>query len=79
MMKNKAGREKGWDILYEPVGISYMNFNGHNIRYLDPLIKASDTIQFYLESSKIVDFIKFDVDNVVMVTCGRNMGYAGVI
>jgi small subunit ribosomal protein S4e len=29
--------------------------------------------------TKIMDFIKFDVDNVVMVTDGRNTGRVGVI
>ncbi|KAE8658653.1 40S ribosomal protein S4 [Hibiscus syriacus] len=49
------------------------------IRYPDPLIKANDTIKLDLESNKIVDFIKFDVGNVVMVTGGRNRGRIGVI
>ncbi|PKI43184.1 hypothetical protein CRG98_036409 [Punica granatum] len=32
-----------------------------------------------METNKIVDFIKFDVGNVVMVTGGRNRGRVGVI
>ncbi|ONM53444.1 putative isoprenylcysteine alpha-carbonyl methylesterase ICMEL2 [Zea mays] len=32
-----------------------------------------------LETNKIMDFIKFDVGNVVMVTGGRNTGRVGVI
>ncbi|GFP93716.1 40S ribosomal protein s4-3, partial [Phtheirospermum japonicum] len=61
-------------------GIPYINtYDGRTIRYPDPLIKANDTIKFDLESSKIVDFIKFDVGNVVMVTGGRNRGRVGVI
>ncbi|XVF55032.1 hypothetical protein PTKIN_Ptkin06aG0004000 [Pterospermum kingtungense] len=48
-------------------------------RYPDPLIKANDTIKLDLESDKIVDFIKFDAGNVVMVTGGRNIGRFGVI
>ena len=48
-------------------------------RHPDPLIKANDTIKIDLETNKIMDFIKFDVGNVVMVTGGRNTGRVGVI
>jgi ribosomal protein S4E len=61
-------------------GIPYLNtYDGRAIRYLDPLIKANDTIKIDLETNKIMDFIKFDVDNMVMVTGGRNTGRVGVI
>ncbi|KAJ6913326.1 40S ribosomal protein S4-3 [Populus alba x Populus x berolinensis] len=61
-------------------GIPYLNtYDGRTIRYPDPLIKANDTIKLDLEGNKIVDFIKFDVGNVVMVTGGRNRGRVGVI
>lgn len=60
--------------------IPYINtYDGRTIRYPDPLIKANDTIKLDLETNKIVDFIKFDVGNVVMVTGGRNRGRVGVI
>ncbi|KAH0882634.1 hypothetical protein HID58_058730 [Brassica napus] len=35
-------------------------------RYPDPLIKPNDTIKLDLEENKIVEFIKFDVGNVVL-------------
>ncbi|KAL9316221.1 hypothetical protein ACSQ67_017222 [Phaseolus vulgaris] len=61
-------------------GIPYLNtFDGRTIRYPDPVIRANDTIKLDLEENKIVDFIKFDVGNVVMVTGGRNRGRVGVI
>ena len=61
-------------------GIPYLNtYDGRTIRYPDPLIKANDTIKLDLENYKIVDYIKFDVGNVVMVTGGRNRGRVGVI
>ncbi|KAK1301419.1 40S ribosomal protein S4 [Acorus calamus] len=61
-------------------GIPYLNtYDGHTIRYPDPLIKANDTIKLDIESNKVTDFIKFDVGNVVMVTGGRNRGCVGVI
>ncbi|XP_020395528.1 BTB/POZ and TAZ domain-containing protein 3 [Zea mays] len=42
-------------------------------------LQANDTIKIDLETNKIMDFIKFDVGNVVMVTGGRNTGRVGVI
>ncbi|XP_008664149.2 uncharacterized protein [Zea mays] len=61
-------------------GIPYLNtYNGRTIRYPDQLIKANDTIKIDLETNKIMDFIKFDVGNVVMVTGERNTGHVGVI
>ncbi|PHT81873.1 40S ribosomal protein S4 [Capsicum annuum] len=60
--------------------IPYLNtYDRRTIRYPDPLIKANDTIKLELESNEIVDFIKFDVRNVVMVTGGRNRGRVGII
>jgi len=53
--------------------------DGRTIRYPDPAIKINDTIKFDLAENKIVDHVKFDSGNLVMVTGGRNMGRTGVI
>ncbi|ONM00539.1 hypothetical protein ZEAMMB73_Zm00001d030183 [Zea mays] len=56
-------------------GIPYLNtYDGRTIRYPDPLIKANDTIKIDLETNKIMDFFKFDVGNMVMVTAGGTPG-----
>jgi small subunit ribosomal protein S4e len=61
-------------------GIPYLNtYDGCTIHYPDPLIKENDTIKIDLETNKVVDFIRFDVGNVVMVTAGRNTGRVSVI
>lgn len=61
-------------------GVPYVvTHDGRTIRYPDPIIRVNDTIKFDLEQNKIVDFVKFDTGNVVMITGGRNMGRAGVI
>ncbi|XP_010251772.1 PREDICTED: 40S ribosomal protein S4-like [Nelumbo nucifera] len=61
-------------------GIPYLNtYDGRTIHYPDPLIRANDTIKIDLETNKITNFIKFDVENVVMVTGGRNRGHVGII
>ncbi|AAW41387.1 40S ribosomal protein S4-A [Cryptococcus neoformans] len=53
--------------------------DGRTIRYPDPAIKVNDTVKFDFVQNKIVDHIKFEPGNVVMVTGGRNMGRSGVI
>jgi len=53
--------------------------DGRTIRFPDPLIKIHDSIKVDVNTGKIVDFIKFEVGNVVMVTGGRNVGRVGVI
>lgn len=49
------------------------------IRYPDPLIKANDTIKFDINTGKIVDFTKFEVGQLCLVTGGHSMGRIGTI
>ncbi|KAI5072163.1 hypothetical protein GOP47_0012269 [Adiantum capillus-veneris] len=50
-------------------GIPYITtFDRCTIVYLDPLIKANDTIKIEIETGKVGEFIKFDIGNIVMVT-----------
>jgi len=37
------------------------------------------TLKINIETAKVVEFIKFDIGNIVMVTGGRNRGHIGVI
>ncbi|OCF54663.1 40S ribosomal protein S4-A [Kwoniella mangroviensis CBS 10435] len=61
-------------------GVPYLvSHDGRTIRYPDPAIKVNDTVKFDFVQNKIVDHIKFEPGNVVMVTGGRNMGRSGVI
>jgi len=61
-------------------GVPYIvTHDGRTIRYPDPAIKVNDTVKFDLEQNKIVESVKFDTGNIVMITGGRNMGRAGVI
>lgn len=61
-------------------GVPYiLTHDGRTIRYPDPAIKVNDSVKFDLEQNKIIDFVKFDTGNIVMITGGRNMGRAGVI
>jgi len=61
-------------------GVPYIStYDGRTIRYPDPLIKVHDTVKIDIESGKVVEFIKFDIGNLCMVTGGRNRGRIGVI
>jgi small subunit ribosomal protein S4e len=63
-----------------PKGIPYVSLHdSRTVRYPDPLIQVNDTVKVDIATGKIVDFIKFDVGNLAMVTGGRNLGRVGVI
>jgi len=67
-------------ILYGEKGVPYaVTHDGRTLRYPDPLIKASDTVNLDLETGKITDFYKFETGNSVMIIGGRNTGRVGVI
>lgn len=53
--------------------------DGRTIRYPDPLIKANDTIKYDLSTNKIIDFTKFEVGQLCLVTGGHSMGRIGTI
>jgi len=61
-------------------GVPYVvTHDGRTIRYPDPTIMVNDTVKFDLEQNKIIEFVKFDTGNIVIITGGRNMGRSGVI
>lgn len=53
--------------------------DGRTIRYPDPMIKANDTIKFDINTGKIIDFTKFEVGQLCLVTGGHSMGRIGTI
>ena len=53
--------------------------DGRTLRYPDPLIQRGDTVKIDLATGKVVDFVKFEVGNTVMVTGGRNTGRVGTL
>jgi len=61
-------------------GIPYTGLSdGKTVRYPDPLIAVNDTVKLDLETGKIVDFVKFEIGNLCMITGGRNLGRVGVL
>eukprot|EP00439_Symbiodinium_sp_Y106_P033504 s3416_g4.t1 len=58
-----------------PKGVPYaQTHDGRTIRYPDPDIKSNDTIRLELETGKIMDHVKFEVGNLVMISAGNNIG-----
>lgn len=53
--------------------------DGRTIRYPDPLIKVHDSVKIDVETGKVVDFVKFEIGNTVMITRGRNAGRVGTL
>lgn len=54
--------------------------DGRTIRYPDPAIQANDTIRLDLNNQQnILDYVKFEVGNVAMISGGNNIGRVGVI
>jgi len=65
---------------YTKKAIPYIATNdGRTIRYPDPLIKVNDTVKIDLETGKIVDFVKLETGNLVVITRGRNTGRVGIL
>jgi len=61
-------------------GIPYIaTHDGRTIRYNDPLIKVNDTVKVDVETGKVLEFFKFEVGNMVMITGGRNAGRVGAL
>jgi len=53
--------------------------DGRTLRYPDPDVKANDTIRLDIETGKIIDHVKFEAGNVVMIAGGKNIGRVGLI
>ena len=53
--------------------------DGRTVRYPDPDVKPNDTIRVDLATGKILDHVKFESGNTVMVCGGNNIGRVGTI
>lgn len=63
-----------------PKAIPYcVTHDGRTIKYPDPAIKPHDSVRLDLTTGKILDFVKFEIGNVVMIKSGNNMGRVGVL
>eukprot|EP01086_Lenisia_limosa_P004541 TRINITY_DN19_c0_g1_i4.p2 TRINITY_DN19_c0_g1~~TRINITY_DN19_c0_g1_i4.p2 ORF type:complete len:266 (+),score=94.29 TRINITY_DN19_c0_g1_i4:26-799(+) len=53
--------------------------DGRTFRYPNPAIAVNDSVKVDLQTGEIVDFIKFEIGNVCMITGGHNIGRVGAI
>jgi small subunit ribosomal protein S4e len=61
-------------------GIPYIiTHDGRSIRFPDPFIKINDTVLFDLSQKKIIDFIKFEIGSLCIITGGPSVGKIGII
>jgi len=63
-----------------PKGTPYaITHDGRTLRYPDPDVKPNDTVRVDVSTGKMMDYIKFEPGNAVMISGGNNMGRVGVI
>lgn len=63
-----------------PKSVPYaITHDGRTLRYPDPDVKAHDTVRLDIETGKILDHVKFEPGNTVMISGGNNMGRVGTI
>jgi len=63
-----------------PKGIPYcVTHDGRTIKYPDPDIKPNDTVRVDLATGKILDHIKLEIGNTVMLNAGNSIGRVGTL
>jgi len=63
-----------------PKSVPYaITHDGRTIRYPDPEVKANDTVRLDVTTGKILDWVKFENGNSVMISGGNNIGRVGTI
>jgi len=63
-----------------PKGVPYcVTHDGRTIRYPDPDIKPNDTVRVDIATGKILDHVKFEAGNTVMISGGNSIGRVGLI
>ncbi|KAH3765322.1 40S ribosomal protein S4 [Pelomyxa schiedti] len=61
-------------------GVPYIStHDGRTFRYPHPEIHANDTVKYNIETHELLEFVKFEVGNLAMVTGGHNLGRVGLI
>merc|ERR1719469_351767 len=67
-------------VMRGPKGTPYaVTHDGRTLKYPDPDVKPNDTVRLDLATGKMLDHIKFEAGNAVMVCSGNNSGRVGVI
>jgi len=53
--------------------------DSRTIRFVHPEIKANDTLRVNIQTGEVIDYVKFENGNLVMITGGHNVGRVGTI
>jgi len=53
--------------------------DGRTLRYPDPEVKANDTVRLDVSTGKVLDWVKFENGNSVIISGGNNIGRVGTI
>ncbi len=53
--------------------------DGRTIRYPDPNVKTNDTLRLDITTGKVLDYLKFEAGNTVMISGGKNIGRVGTL
>jgi len=63
-----------------PKGIPFaITHDGRTLKYPDPDVKPNDTIRLDLTTGKMLDHIKLEAGNSVMISSGNNSGRVGTV
>ncbi|OMJ92819.1 hypothetical protein SteCoe_4361 [Stentor coeruleus] len=66
--------------LVAPNHVPYIvTHDGRTIRYPHPDIKVNDSVKLDLVKNEIIDFVRFESGNLIMISGGKNTGRVGVI
>jgi ribosomal protein S4E len=76
--KFKLCRVKRQEISQKKIPL-IVTHDGRTIRYPDPLIKVDDTVKVDIATGKVIDFVKFEVGKLAMITKGTNTGRVGTV
>lgn len=53
--------------------------DGRTIRCIHPEVKAGDSLRLDIETGKVIEFLKFEIGNLAMITGGHNVGRVGTL
>ena len=68
------------EVLRGPKNTPYtVTHDGRTIKYLDPNVKANGTLRLDLSTGKVLDYLKCELGNTVMISGGKNIGRVGTL
>lgn len=53
--------------------------DGRTIRFPHPDIEVNDSVKVDIATGTVLDFVKFEIGNVIFTTSGNNIGRVGLI